>query len=53
MLFVLRSAGKVPAAIRPRKIFAILGAKITAISFKNKEKTLCGSKPPWRLRSFK
>ena len=53
MLAVLYSAGKLPAAIRPRKIFDNLGAKITAILFKNKGKILCGFKPPWGLRSFK
>ena len=36
MLAVLHSAGKLPVVIRPRKIFANLEAKITAILFKNK-----------------
>ena len=53
MLAVLHSAGKLPAATRPRKIFANLRTKITVILFKNKEKKLCGSKPPWGLRSFR
>ena len=53
MLAVLYSAGKLPAAIRPRNIFANLSTKIAAILFKNKRKVLSGSKPPWRLRSFR
>ena len=53
MLAVLHRAGKLPVAIRILKIFANLGAKITAILFKNKGKILFGSKPPWGLRSFK
>ena len=40
MLAVIHSARKLPVAIRPRKIFANLGAKITAILFKNKGKIL-------------
>ena len=46
MLAVLHSIRKLPASIRPQKIFANLGAKITAILFKNKGKILCGSNPP-------
>ena len=53
ILAVLHRTGKQPAAIRPRKIFAYLGAKITAILFINKGKILFGSKLPWRLRSFR
>ena len=46
MLAVLHSAGKLPVAIRPQKIFANLGAKITAILFKTMGKISCGSKSP-------
>ena len=46
ILAVLHSTGKFIAAIRPRKIFANLWAKKTAILFKNKGKILSGSKPP-------
>ena len=40
MLVVVHSVGKLSAAIRSQNIIANLGAKITAILFKNKGKII-------------